>query len=128
LNRDLLALVDIPVQVWLACLGAALRWDMSALKTLAVSSIDKFGSAARLAAARQHGQEQWDSSALDELCARDDPLTAEEISILDANDIADICQVREGVYARLSSIELSQVYPHVEDELRRLRGDTTWYS
>jgi hypothetical protein len=86
--------------VWLSCLAAAARWEVPTLKTLAMSHMEKAGPLPRLVAARRYGEDRWLRPAIEELCRRNECLTANEVGLLGPKDAAYIASIREGVYTR----------------------------
>jgi hypothetical protein len=110
--------------VWLTSLAAAARWEIPSLRNLALFHIERAGAAARLTAARRHGEERWLRPALDELCRRDEGLTATELVVLEAVDAAYITSVREAaLFARLKVVgspsKLSELGNYITQAMAR---------
>jgi hypothetical protein len=81
---DLLVHSKVTVEEWMACLGAAARWEVPKLRELAITCLEDAGPAVRLAVARRYDETRWMKPAFEELCKRNEMLTAKEIAMLDA--------------------------------------------
>jgi hypothetical protein len=81
--------------MWLTCVNAAARWEVTNLREVAMANLGKAGLAARLAAARRHAEQSWLQPASEELCRRDAHLSNDEISILEPKDLGYISSIRE---------------------------------
>jgi hypothetical protein len=87
---------------WSAILDLSTRWGFTSIRDLAIRSIRPPDALKKLLLARKNNIDMWVQPALLELCMRPQPLSLEEASLMDLEDVILVGSVRQT--SRLSTL------------------------
>ncbi|KAG9077660.1 hypothetical protein FRC06_008781 [Ceratobasidium sp. 370] len=115
------------VSTLISALSLATKYDYPDLRDFAISNLGKsgLGFTDRIQLARKYNISDWEATALEELCERDEPIAAEEADAIGLETFVRVAHIRE---ERISNMQGRRMKDQDRSETGDLRAETEgWF-
>ncbi|GJE84055.1 hypothetical protein PsYK624_001300 [Phanerochaete sordida] len=108
------------VAEWSAVLRLSTEWSFDGIRKLALQQLEPIASPIeKIVLSHSQSIPEWRPAAYTALCQRPNPLTAQEIRVIHAEDVELIMSVREGLLRAGATADAKKVAAKVADAMKR---------